>query len=502
MLGEAPLPEAPKSVWEYISAKDRERLQNMKTTAEKPPPPAPTIVEVPRTEPAVAKAALMGFQPFQQDPVKQTRYTGYLHLQAAANQTLPPQLQPLANQTIEEFNAELQSFARAAQIFKPMSVAMANRFRTSTLNEALQNVVQEGLYQPPASAYQEKGTETETEETQAAVEESPKEHAARMGMFGKLTREEKPWLPAKLLCRRFGVKVPEVVMDDPANQMDIDERPMITSLPGGGEGLPIPNHEQNVSAGGLEPVRAIAASDSAGLANMGKGRRDLNNIGLGEDDGQGMDILTYERPAMDIFKAIFASDEEDSGGSDDEGKPDGPTVAKEEAPQSSKLASAFAPKLPPASTSTSGDALQLKEQDTTVDLSSFRPTFVSKNQREGIKDKSSKLDKGKKKAAKALVSFGVDDDEGGGLTVIPSMKKRKREKEKEKGEREKSKKKKKEKGEEITTNIGVDVEDDDMWVEKPIINLPPLPVDAGNKTNTGSVQTMNTSRRPKASDFL
>ena len=476
----------------------------MKTTAEKPPPPTPAIVEVPRTEPAVAKAALMGFQPFQQDPVKQTRYTVYLHLQAAADQTLPPQLQPLANQTIEEFNAELQSFARAAQIFKPMSMAMASRFRTSTLNEALQNVVQEGLYQPPASAYQEEGKETETEEEKAVVEESPKEHAARMGMFGKLTREEKPWLPAKLLCRRFGVKVPEVVMDDPANQMDIDERPMATSLPGGGEGLPIPNHDPNVSAGSLEPVRAIAASDSAGLANMNKGRRDLNNIGLGEDDGQGMDILTYERPTMDIFKAIFASDEEDSDVSDDEGKPDGLTTAKEETPQSSKLASAFAPKLPPASTSTSGDVLQSKDQDTTVDLSSFRPTFVSKNQREGVKDKNSKPDKAKKKATKALVSFGVDDDEGGGLTVIPSMKKRKREKEKEKekGEGEKSKKKKKEKGAEIAVNIGMDVEDDDMWVEKPIINLPVLPADAGNKTNTGSVQTSNTSRRPKATDFL
>ncbi len=472
----------------------------MKKTAENPPLPTPSIVEVPRTEPAVAKAALMGFQPFQQDPVKQARYTVYLQLQAATNQTLPPQLQPLSNQTIEEFNVELQSFAKAAQIFKPMSMAMASRFKSSTLNESL-DVVQEGLYQPPAGAYQEKGKETETEE-KAVVEESPKQHAARMGMFGKLTREEKPWLPAKLLCKRFGVKVPEVVMDDPANQMDIDERPMTTLLPGSGEGLPIPNHDQNVSAGSLEPVRAIAASDSAGLANMGKGRRDLNNIGLGEDDEQGKDILTYERPTMDIFKAIFASDEEDSGASDDEDKPDRLTEAKEEAPQSSKFASAFAPKLPPASTSTSGDALQSKEQDTTLDLSSFRPTFVSKNQREGVKDKSSKPDKAKKKATKALVSFGVDEDDGGGLTVIPSMKKRKREKEKgEKGE--KSQKKKKEKGGDITVNIGVDVDmgDDDMWVEKPVN----LPVDAGNKTNaagSAQTQTLNTSRRPKAADFL
>ena len=446
----------------------------------------------------------MGFQPFQQDPAKQARYTVYLHLQAAANQTLPPQLQPSANQTIGEFNAELQSFAKAAQIFKPMSVAMASRFKSSTLNEALPDVVQEGLYQPPAEAYQEQGKEEEKGEKNTTAEESPKEHAARMGMFGTLTREEKPWLPAKLLCKRFGVKVPEVILDDPANQMDIDEQPMATPLPGGGDGLPIPDHDYGVSSGNAEPIRAIAASDGAGRASMSKEGRDLNNIGLGEDDDQGKDILTYERPTMDIFKAIFASDEEDSDVSGDEGKPDRLAVTKEEAPQPSKLASAFAPKLPPASTSTSGNVPQSKEQDITMDLSSFRPTFVSKNQREGAKDKSSKPDKAKKKASKAaLVSFGVDEDEGGGLTVIPSVKKRKREKEKS-GPDEKGKKKKKEKEgqKDVTVKIDVDVDDDDMWVEKPV-NLPPSGVVTDDHTkNVGSVQTGTTSRRPKAADFL
>ena len=475
----------------------------MKKTEEKPPPPPPpAIVEVPRTEPAIAKAALMGFQPFQQDPVKQGRYTVYLHLQAAANQSLPPQLQPLENQTIDEFNVELQSFAKAAQIFKPMSVAMASRFKSSTLNEALPGVVQEGLYQPPADAYQEQGKEEGKGERDTTTEESPKEHAARMGMFGKLTREEKPWLPAKLLCKRFGVKVPEVVLDEPANQMDVDEQPTMTPLPGGGGGFPIPNYDYDVSSGNAEPVRAIAASDGAGLASMSKARRDPNNIGLGEDDDQGKDILTYERPTMDIFKAIFASDEEDSGASDDEGKPGTLAMTKEEAGQPSKLASAFVPKLPPASTPTSVDTPQSKEQDITVGMTSFRPTFVSKNQREGTKDRSSKPDKAKKKASKALVSFGVDEDEGGGLTVIPSVKKRKRDKEKSgPGEKDKKRKKEKEGKRDNPVKLDVDVYDDDMWVEKPV-NPPPSRVVTDDHANVGSVQIGNTSRRPKAADFL
>ncbi|KAG1863539.1 hypothetical protein DFJ58DRAFT_773560 [Suillus subalutaceus] len=33
---------------------------------------------------------------------------------------------------------------------------------------------------------------------------------------------------------------------------------------------------------------------------------------MGEDDGRGDDVLTYERPGMDIFRAIFTSDDEKS----------------------------------------------------------------------------------------------------------------------------------------------------------------------------------------------
>jgi G patch domain-containing protein 1 len=36
-------------------------------------------------------------------------------------------------------------------------------------------------------------------------EETPKAHAARMGLYGRLTREVTPWQPAKLL-KRFGVQ--------------------------------------------------------------------------------------------------------------------------------------------------------------------------------------------------------------------------------------------------------------------------------------------------------
>ena len=58
----------------------------------------------------------------------------------------------------------------------------------------------------------------------------------------------------------------------------------------------------------------IVASGPSGVAESGDVPRSLDNVGLGEDESQGRDTLTYVRPSMDIFKAIFANDDE----SDDE----------------------------------------------------------------------------------------------------------------------------------------------------------------------------------------
>ncbi|KAG8805537.1 hypothetical protein FRC19_007820, partial [Serendipita sp. 401] len=215
ILGETPLPAATRSIWDYISAKDRERLQGLKdrpnATRGVPQSTPVHVVEFPRTDPVVAKAALQGFQPFKDNQVKQARYTEYLTAQASMQ---PVKLQPLAGQSIEAFNSELDSFSKAAQIFKPMSSAMASRFRSSTTIEA-PTQQKEGLYQPTEETYAKHGDEPERN-TKMEVEETPKEHAARLGMFGTMTREQKDWSPARLLCKRFKVPPPKVTAPDPA----------------------------------------------------------------------------------------------------------------------------------------------------------------------------------------------------------------------------------------------------------------------------------------------
>jgi len=127
-----------------------------------------------------------------------------------------------------------------------------------------------------------------------------------MGMYGPLTREAKPWQPARLLCKRFGVKDP-----NPAPEMPSD---VPSAMPSGYQ------QQEESEVPGQMSGAGTSAVGATGDTTRKNGPRDLANIGLGEDEDQGRDTLTYERPAMDVFKAIFASDDEDS--EDDETKED------------------------------------------------------------------------------------------------------------------------------------------------------------------------------------
>ncbi|TFY83172.1 hypothetical protein EWM64_g843 [Hericium alpestre] len=80
MLGETPLPSKPRSVFEYLSQKDRERIQHAATTFKaapsEPGPAAEAEVDIhmlPFTPAHTAESALKGFMPFAGDPAKQAR---------------------------------------------------------------------------------------------------------------------------------------------------------------------------------------------------------------------------------------------------------------------------------------------------------------------------------------------------------------------------------------------------------------------------------------------
>jgi len=444
VLGEAPLPA--RSVFDYLSKKDRDRLQNF----QRPPPtgeslpgsevPAPpqeaTTIVIPRIESHVAGAALKGFQPFTADRTKHARYTAYLQSQADPNSPPSSLLRPLVGQSIGDFNKELADYEKSALLFRPISGAMANRFTSAAVVDHGPKIL-EGPHQPVVEEEPEPPSKEQMEEELRLT--NPKAHAAQMGMYGALTREVKAWQPAKLLCKRFGVKEPE----PPAEATeDVQMKP---------------------SEEAFEEMKEEYGTAPLADEEVHNGPRDLANIGLGEDPQQLRDILTYKRPPMDVFKAIFASDEEDSDDEPEaqESLPDiKPTTT---APSAIPLVDPSPPPPPPAV-----DA-------TPVDLATFKPTFVPREKRKtsteedgGNKKKQRKKDK---KASKVLVSFGDDDD----VAVQPVKKKKK-----------------------SWPKVEEKVEDDDeMWVEKPtpaIVN----PIVAEDNQSSLSARP----HRKRAADFL
>ncbi|KLO19292.1 hypothetical protein SCHPADRAFT_898867 [Schizopora paradoxa] len=460
-LGETPLPAAPRSVFDYLSQKDRDRLKNMSagnvaipeqqpvSTADPGPEPAPSDAPtIPRLDPNVAKMALLGFQPYVADPLKHARYTAFLNAQAAGEDAVP--FGRLPNQKESEFAKELSDYAKNATIFKPVSTTMSGRFASATVVQ-LGPTVKEGLYKPEESGFlsnkpEDQSSAGSVSETKKK-EETPKENAARLSMFGPLTREVKTWLPAKLLCKRFGVKEPV-----------IEATEGVTPTPG-----PSFVSKELLAITDEAPANASALNGQTEIGSekppTKPGRRDIANIGLGEDETQGKDILTYERPSMDIFKAIFASDDEDSDDDEQEAKDDGRDDKVAESSNEvannvpeGAIASASVTQVQGEKVAKSNLSVAVVEP---VDLSSFKPTFVPRSERSKGKEKErggevdrrdkTKKKKDKKGKGKTLMSFDVDDGEEGNKGVADDI------------DREhKRKKKRKDK-----------IADDD-WVEKPI----------------------------------
>ena len=460
-------------MFEYISQKDRERLQNFVAGGGVAAPTStaattsqPETIKISRTEAHIAQAALRGFQPFATDPVKQSRYNAYLQSQATPD-SVPP-LKPTPGQRTDEFNKELEDYAKAALLFKPISGAMAGRFTSAVVFESGPKI-HEGLHMP---SQEELAAKEEEDRKKEEDKISPKEHAAKVGMYGPLTRETKTWLPARLLCKRFGVKDP-----NPAPETSSDVSPAAPSGSNWQEASDV--SEQTTNAGG-------SVIGATGI-HQRNGPRDLANIGLGEDEDQGRDTLTYERPAMDVFKAIFASDDEDS---DNGAKKDEDEEDEEDNIGDNDTASG------PLPTVDKPNGLELSapipaSKMTVVDLASFKPTFIPRDK----KDKEKK-EKKKKERKSVLVSFEMDE-EGGGVSISQPKPpkdrlKKKRRKEKEEKERE----------------AGDEDELDGMWVEKPAseavkdLLLPPPNTEPLLPTTEDYSSTGPTKGRKRAIDFM
>ncbi|PWN49000.1 hypothetical protein IE53DRAFT_388798 [Violaceomyces palustris] len=519
LLGEARMPGPPPSLSDFLSKAAHLKLKSaghdaLGLNVEKLPLPQEpkATIEVPATDPATARAALQGFMPFGTDLAKQRRYRKYLESQADPQAHPQSSFEPEPGQTREQVNHELKEFFKSANIFRPLSTAMASRFTSASSLSAAKEIQSPapGLYQPPpAQPKQEERVEAGGKKEEVASEEdlSPGQRAARAGMFGAFTRTVVPWYPVRLLCKRFNVPDPHPDKsgeapppgkpgDDPNATVD----PFYSSdgrserfKPGRANETWEANKRQiqhlaesrawegpNASGGRMDS--ALPGSDHVAARkddDAGEGKstaevkigaaaaRSIENVGLGDDETQGQDTLTYVKPPVDIFKAIFASDEEDS---------------EEENERVDGKADAKGPGFSPQANHTSG------MQDPTV---AFKPCFVPKSRRKR-----------------------EDDRQGEDEEVFPGEKKMKKEKDK-KGSSKKEKRKEKPKG-----MLTFDLEDEGLDSQDPIgvqrskrkekgnvgstpkaLETAPAPV---SEARAGAEPTManRAASRPRASDLF
>ncbi|KAK6630967.1 hypothetical protein RUM44_003139 [Polyplax serrata] len=124
------------------------------------------------------------FRPFCFDPAKQERFETYLKLLDEGKKDALESLQPL-NMTDWAKEAEKLEFDQASKLLKPLTGTLSNRFRTASKTEDLSD--------PLATV------EKYNDDNDDCVK------AAKMKMYGPLTRSQHEWLPCPLLSKRFNI---------------------------------------------------------------------------------------------------------------------------------------------------------------------------------------------------------------------------------------------------------------------------------------------------------
>ncbi|KAK5030146.1 hypothetical protein LTR13_008459 [Exophiala sideris] len=316
ILGESVLPG--KSVFDFITPGARERLatasgrQNLPTAGSEAPPPGFEVSKetslqslIPHLDKATALQALNrgvgGWMPYAEDENKRDRYRVYLEIQAGLRQTdgrdeLPPRPKGMKQ---DDWVIEMNEFARAAQVFKPISGLMASRFTSSSSLPQGQNIDSstasaESLLTKPAGKPQD-----------------PAESAARMGMFGPMTRTVSNFYPTRLVCKRFNVPYPEHAASAATDEAGTGPPPAADSSSG------LPQFRSFASAGfqqdvsvDQKPAQGIEVGVEPAPAGTA-GKRETLPSALHVMDSERNEALEHERPGAAVFKAIFGSDDED-----------------------------------------------------------------------------------------------------------------------------------------------------------------------------------------------
>eukprot|EP00056_Hartaetosiga_gracilis_P006873 m.101490 g.101490 ORF g.101490 m.101490 type:complete len:613 (+) comp12576_c6_seq1:38-1876(+) len=151
-------------------------------------------------------------------------------------------------------------------------------------------------------------TEEEKQELKEQVDDGMK--AARMDMFGRMTRRTYEWHPDRLVCKRFGVPDPfprsglvGVVVNEDLNGRSTGPTAMSKTTAVAASKLRGQSRWAQITG---EEVKQPQPQQRQQQQEEEQERMDNSD----EDDEIEVEPLP-ERPSMDLFKAIFSSDEDD-----------------------------------------------------------------------------------------------------------------------------------------------------------------------------------------------
>lgn len=323
LLGERQLPG--KSVFDFLTSSARDRLAAATGKTDLPQaggevPEGYALTEeerrrgllgqVPALDRQGAAGALArgaaGGGPYGDDDGKRARYRAYLELQAGLRGEPPPRP---AGMPAGEWVREMHEFVSVARMFRPMTGSMASRFTTSSPSPSSSSATAATGAGGDGAALLSKPS--------PARPEDPAEQAARMGMFGQMTRSVRDFHPSRLLCKRFNVRPPAHVQaeEDPRGGADAARR-------GGPQARP-PEPSFMMTTQMIQDAPAAGGAGAGGVPGVGEDHQQAPPAGLSrkEDDAAVVvvdttrnDALEGRRAGEEVFKAIFgdSSDDEDS----------------------------------------------------------------------------------------------------------------------------------------------------------------------------------------------
>lgn len=226
-----------KSVFDFLTPEQRDKIVSLTGNTSLPPAKSETLLAASSSDkppaddgailkliPSVGRETVLSalsksaFMPYSDIPAKRTRYKTYLEAHAgivSLDKILLPlkenQREGRSGLSMDEWLTELREFKKSAELFKPLSGMLANRFTSSSSTSGSKPSAADSTIDDEDVIILGAGGEKSASNISL---NDDKKRAAELGMYGPLTRSAHLWSPSRLLCKRFGISPPLTVSGD------------------------------------------------------------------------------------------------------------------------------------------------------------------------------------------------------------------------------------------------------------------------------------------------